>query len=150
MKGDLTGRKFGIKEVEMLGCTLMGGTLFSMMASFPAVKERVKNWDEEVSKSNYLIERILSISGSKVLSEYPRKHALTKIDTTDSFDTVAKNHPKRGYYLSNELSKRGIIGVFPGATKAWKLSTYGLSRDKVKYLGDSLVEIAEKNGMGVR
>ena len=27
MVGDLTKRKFGIKEVEMLGCTLMGGTL---------------------------------------------------------------------------------------------------------------------------
>jgi len=150
MKGDLTDRRFGIKEVEMLGCTLMGGTLFSMMASFPAVKERVKHWDEEVDKSNYLMNRLLSISGSKVLSEYPRKHALSKIDTTDSFDTVAKSHPKRGYYLSDELSKRGIVGLFPGATRAWKLSTYGLSRDRVKYLGDSLVEIAEKYGLEVR
>ncbi len=40
MVGDVTKRKFGIKEVENLGCTLMGGTLLSMMASFPAVKER--------------------------------------------------------------------------------------------------------------
>ncbi|MCQ1535364.1 O-phospho-L-seryl-tRNA:Cys-tRNA synthase [Methanosarcina sp. KYL-1] len=150
MKGDLTARKFGIKEVEMLGCTLMGGTLFSMMASFPAVQERVKHWDEEVNKSNYLVDKILSISGSRVLSEYPRKHALTKIDTTDSFDTVAKTHPKRGYYLHDELSKRGITGVFPGATKAWKLSTYGLSWPKVRYLADSFAEIAEKYGLEVR
>ena len=54
MVGDLTKRKFGIKEVEMLGCTLMGGTLLSMMASFPTVKERVLHWDEQVKRSNLL------------------------------------------------------------------------------------------------
>ncbi|MDY6932440.1 MAG: aminotransferase class V-fold PLP-dependent enzyme, partial [Halobacteriota archaeon] len=70
MTGDLTGRKFGIKEVGMMGCTLMGGTLLSMMASFPAVKERVKYWDEEVKKSNYFINEFLKVNGSKILSEY--------------------------------------------------------------------------------
>ncbi len=78
MVGDLTKRKFGIKEVEMLGCTLMGGTLLSMMASFPTVKERVLHWDEELKKSNYFIDTLLRINGSKVLSEYPRKHSLSK------------------------------------------------------------------------
>ncbi|HII02675.1 TPA: O-phospho-L-seryl-tRNA:Cys-tRNA synthase [Methanosarcinaceae archaeon] len=150
MQGDLTGRRFGIKEVEMLGCTLMGGTLFSMMASFPAVKERVLHWDEEVRKSNYLMDRILSISGSRVLSEYPRKRALSKVDTTGSFDKVAQAHKKKGFFLSSELANRGIKGVFPGATKAWKLSTYGLSWEKVTYLGDALTEIAEKYGLGIQ
>ena len=42
MVGDITKRKFGIKEVENMGCTLMGGTLLSMMASFPAVQERTQ------------------------------------------------------------------------------------------------------------
>ena len=69
MVGDLTKRKFGIKEVEMLGCTLMGGTLLSMMASFPAVKERVLHWDEQVKRSNYFIDRLLKIEGSRVLSD---------------------------------------------------------------------------------
>lgn len=150
MQGDITGRRFGIKEVEMLGCTLMGGTLFSMMASFPAVKERVLHWDEELRKSNYLMDRILSISGSKVLSEYPRKHALSKVDTTGSFDKVAQNHKKKGFFLSSELAKKGIKGVFPGATKAWKLSSYGLSWEKVRYLGDALTEIAEKHGLEIQ
>ncbi len=40
MVGDVTNRKFGVKEVENMGCTLMGGTLLSMMASFPAVVKR--------------------------------------------------------------------------------------------------------------
>lgn len=144
MKGDLTNRKFGVKEVEMLGCTLMGSTLMAMIASFPTVKERTLNWDEEVKKSNYLIDRLLEIEGSAVLSEYPRKHALSKVDTTGSFDVVANKHKRRGFFFSDELSKRGIVGEFAGATRAWKLSTYGLSWEKVNYLADSLQEIAEK------
>jgi len=144
MVGDLTKRKFGIKEVEMLGCTLMGGTLLSMMASFPAVKERTLHWDEEVAKSTFFIDRLLKITGSRVLSEYPRKHSLTKVDTTGSFDTVAQTHKRRGFYLSDELSSRGIAGEFAGATRTWKLNTYGLSWKKIHYLADAFTEIAEK------
>ena len=144
MVGDLTKRKFGIKEVEMLGCTLMGGTLLSMMASFPTVKERVLHWDEQVKRSNYFIDRLLKISGSKVLSEYPRKHTLTKIDTTGSFDTVAKTHKRKGFYFSDELSSRGIVGEFAGATRTWKLNTYGLNEKQIRYLADVFTGIAEK------
>lgn len=147
MVGDLTNRRFGIKEVEMLGCTLMGGTLLSMMASFPTVKARTLRWEEEVKNSNYFIDRLLKISGTKVLSEYPRKHTLSKVDTTGSFDTVARTHKRRGFYLSDELSSRGIVGEFAGATRAWKLNTYGLSEKKVRYLADAFEEVAEKYGL---
>jgi Sep-tRNA:Cys-tRNA synthetase len=144
MVGDLTKRKFGIKEVELLGCTLMGGTLLSMMASFPTVKERVLHWDEEVKKSNYFIDTMLRINGSKVLSEYPRKHSLTKVDTTGSFDVVAQTHKRRGFYFSDELTKRGIVGEFAGATRTWKLNTYGLTWDQIHYLAEAFTEIADK------
>ena len=150
MVGDVTNRKFGIKEVEMLGCTLMGGTLLSMMASFPAVKERVNHWDEEVKKSNYFIDALLAIEGSKVLSEYPRKHTLTKVDTTGSFDTVARTHKRRGFFLSDELSKRGIVGEFAGATRTWKLNTFGLSWKKIRYLAEAFQEIATKYNLNVK
>ncbi|NLD56888.1 MAG: O-phospho-L-seryl-tRNA:Cys-tRNA synthase [Methanomicrobiales archaeon] len=149
MVGDLTKRKFGIKEVEMLGCTLMGGTLLSMMASFPSVKARTNEWEEEVKRSNYFIGRLLKIAGSRVLSEYPRKHTLTKVDTTESFDTIAQTHKRRGFYLSDELSARGIVGEFAGATRTWKLNTYGLSDKKVRYLADAFTEVAEKHGLAV-
>ncbi|OPX70736.1 MAG: O-phospho-L-seryl-tRNA:Cys-tRNA synthase [Methanoregulaceae archaeon PtaB.Bin108] len=149
MIGDLTKRKFGIKEVEMLGCTLMGGTLLSMMASFPAVKERTLHWDEEVAKSTFFIDRLLKITGSRVLSEYPRKHSLTKVDTTGSFDTIAQTHKRRGFYLSDELSSRGIAGEFAGATRTWKLNTYGLSWKKIHYLAEAFIEIAEKYEISV-
>jgi len=144
MVGDVTSRKFGIKEVEMLGCTLMGANLIAMMASFPAVRERTKHWDEEVEKSNYFIDRLLAIEGSRVLSEYPRKHSLTKVDTTGSFDLVAKTHKRKGFFLSDELSSRGIVGEFAGATRTWKLNTFGLSWKRIRYLAETFTEVAEK------
>lgn len=150
MTGDLTKRKFGVKEVEMLGCTLMGSTLLGMMASFPTVKERVNNWEEELKKSNYLIDGLLAIEGSKVVSEYPRKHTLSKVDTTGSFDVIAQNHKRRGFFLSDELSSNGIVGEFAGATRVWKLNAYGLSWEKVRYVVDTFQDIANKYELQVK
>jgi Sep-tRNA:Cys-tRNA synthetase len=122
MVGDVTSRKFGIKEVEMLGCTLMGANLIAMMASFPVVRERTLHWSEEVEKSNYFIDRLLAIEGSRVLSEYPRKHSLTKVDTTGSFDTVARTHKRKA--LLGQLSQRGSSRV--RAPPRLETDTYGL------------------------
>ncbi|MDR7667045.1 O-phospho-L-seryl-tRNA:Cys-tRNA synthase [Methanosarcina sp. Z-7115] len=144
MTGDLTKRKFGVKEVEMLGCTLMGSTLIGMMASFPAVRERVNNWEDELKKSNYLINGLLAIDGSRVVSEYPRKHTLSKINTSGNFDIIAQEHKRRGFFLSDELSRKGIVGEFAGATRVWKLNTYGLSWEKVRYVVDTFHDIADK------
>ena len=126
--GDVTNRKFGIKEPEMMGCTLMGVTLVGMMASFPHVKERVKHFDRELENNRRVTDALLSIAGTTILSEYPRKHTMTRVDTTGSFDTVAETHKKRGYYLSSALEEKGITGVIPGATKVWKFNTYGTTR----------------------
>lgn len=64
-KGDITGRTFGIKEVEMMGCTLMGGvTVVGLMASFPAVKERVLHWDREVENSNKVVDALSAIEAA--------------------------------------------------------------------------------------
>jgi Sep-tRNA:Cys-tRNA synthetase len=149
MVGDVTKRRFGIKEVEMLGCTLMGANLIAMMASFPAVKERVKHWDDEIKKINYLMDEFLKIEGNKVLSEMPRKHTLTKVDTTGSFDKIAQTHKRRGFFFSDELSDRKIVGEFAGATRAWKLNTYGLTWDQIKYLARTFQDIARKYGIRV-
>ena len=149
MVGDVTGRKFGIKEVEMMGCTLMGANLIAMMASFPRVRERVKHWDDEVKKINYFIDEFLKIEGNKVLSEMPRKHTLTKVDTTGSFDKIARTHKRRGFFFSDELKKRRIVGEFAGATRQWKLNTYGLTWDQIKYLAQVFHDIAKKYGINV-
>jgi Sep-tRNA:Cys-tRNA synthetase len=149
MIGDLTQRKFGIKEVENMGCTLMGATLLSMIASFPIVQARTKQWDEEIKKSNYLLEQFLRVRGSKVLSEWPRRHTLTKVDTTGSFDVVARTHKRRGFFFSDELKDRGVVGEFAGATRTWKLNTYGLTWDQVKYTSEAFLDIASKYGLSI-
>lgn len=149
-KGDLTGRTFGIKEVELLGCTVMGAPLIGLMASFPSVKERVKHWDEELKKINFFVKEFLKIEGNKVLSELPRKHTLTKVDTSETFGKVAEKHKRRGYFFTDELKKRKIVGLFPGSTRSWKLNTYGLTWKQVEYLVNALKEIAKKYNIPIR
>lgn len=149
MEGDVTGRKFGIKEVEMLGCTLMGSNLIAMMASFPAIKDRVEDWDEEVEKANYLMEEFLKVEGNEVLSEMPRKHTLVKVDTRESYDKIAEEHDRRGYFFYDELKERGIMGIFVGATRKWKMNTYGLTWDQIEHLAESFKEIARKYDLPV-
>ncbi len=147
--GDVSGRKFGIKETELLGCTVMGAPLIALMASFPKVKERVKHWDDEVKKITYFADEFLKIKGNKILSEMPRKHTLTKVDTTETFGKISETHKRRGYFLTDELTKHGIIGPFPGATQTWKLNTYGLNWNQIKYLAESFQKIAKENGLNV-
>ncbi|HVP95496.1 MAG TPA: aminotransferase class V-fold PLP-dependent enzyme [Methanoregulaceae archaeon] len=146
-KADVTGRTFGIKEIEMLGCTLMGVTLIGMMASFPHVRSRVKHWDRELANAKIVTDALLSIDGTKILSEMPRKHTLTRVDTTGSFDKVAGTHRKRGFYLTSALRERGIGGTIPGATRVWKYNSYGMTEKQARYTADAFVEIARENGL---
>jgi Sep-tRNA:Cys-tRNA synthetase len=145
IEGDVTKRTFGIKEPEMMGCTLMGATLVGMMASFSQVKERVKHFDRELENNRIVLEALLSISGTKILSEYPRNHTLTRMDTRGSFDTVAETHKKRGFFLSSALEERGIVGIIPGATKIWKFNTYGTTEKQARHLADAFIAIASGN-----
>ena len=148
-KGDLTGREFGVKEVELLGCTLMGATIMGMMASFPYVRERVNRWQEELANGRIVVDALRSIEGTTILSEYPRKHTLTRVDTRNSFDRVAETHKKRGYFFTSALLEKGIGGVIPGATRVWKFNTYGLTRQQAEYLASVFTGIAQENGIPV-
>ncbi|MBP2132478.1 Sep-tRNA:Cys-tRNA synthetase [Methanomicrobium sp. W14] len=148
-KGDVTGRTFGIKEVEMMGCTLMGVTMAGLVASFPSVKKRVENWDTEVSHSRMVADALCSIDGTECLSDMPREHTLTRVNTVGSFDKVAQTHKKRGYFFSGELKKKGVCGVIAGSTRVWKYNTFGLSERQINYLCDTFREIAENNGLTV-
>lgn len=149
IEGDVTKRRFGIKEPEMMGCTLMGVTLVGMMASFPQVKERVKHFDRELANNRIVIQALRSIDGTTVLSEYPRKHTLTRVDTTASFDTVAKAHKKRGFFLSAALAEKGVVGIIPGATRVWKFNTYGMTTVQAEYLAQVFVGIAVEHGLKI-
>ncbi|MDD1703185.1 MAG: O-phospho-L-seryl-tRNA:Cys-tRNA synthase [Methanoregula sp.] len=150
IEGDVTKRKFGVKEPEMMGCTLMGATLVGMMASFPHVKERVKHFDKELENNKIVMEALLSIDGTKILSEYPRKHTLTRVDTMGSFDKVAETHKKKGFFFSSALNDKGIFGLIPGATRVWKFNTYGMTRKQAEYLAAAFVDVAKENGLAVK
>jgi Sep-tRNA:Cys-tRNA synthetase len=150
IEGNVTKRKFGIKEPEMMGCTLMGVTLVGMMASFPHVKERTKHFDKELANHQIVMDALLSIEGTTCQSEYPRKHTMTRVNTIGSFDKVAETHKKRGYFFQSALEERGITGIIPGATKVWKFNTYGATRKQAEHLARSFVEIAQENGLAVR
>jgi Sep-tRNA:Cys-tRNA synthetase len=128
----------------------MGVTLVGMMASFPHVKERTKHFDRELANHQIVMDALLSIEGTTCLSEYPRKHTMTRINTIASFDKVADTHKKRGYYLQSALEEKGITGVIPGATKVWKFNTYGTTRKQAEHLAGSFVEIARDNGLAVK
>ena len=147
ISGDITGRKFGIKEPAMMGCTLMGATLIGLMASFPHVRERVKHFDSELSNNKIVLSSLLGVKGTRILSEMPRKHTLTRVDTTESFDTIAKTHKKKGFFLASELGEKGITGIIPGATRIWKFNTYGMTNVQARYLADAFTDIARKNGL---
>ncbi|MFA4824106.1 MAG: O-phospho-L-seryl-tRNA:Cys-tRNA synthase [Methanoregula sp.] len=148
--GDVTQRKFGIKEPEMMGCTLMGVTLIGMMASFPHVKERVKHFDFELENNRIVVDGLLAVEGTKILSEMPRKHTLTRADTIGSFDRIAESHKKRGFFFSSALEEKGVTGVIPGATKVWKFNTYGMTRKQAVYLAEVFAGIANENGLHLR
>ncbi|HOX34408.1 MAG TPA: O-phospho-L-seryl-tRNA:Cys-tRNA synthase [Methanoregulaceae archaeon] len=147
--GDVTSRKFGIKEPAMMGCTLMGATLVGMMASFPEVRERVRHFDTELANNRIVLSALQSIEGTRVLSEMPRKHTLTRVDTTASFDTVAQKHKKKGFFLASELEEKGITGIIPGATRVWKFNTYGMTTAQAQYLAAAFTDIARHNGLNV-
>jgi len=147
VKTDVTARTFGIKEIGMMGCTLMGVTLIGMMASFPHVRERVNHWERELANGRKVVDALRSIEGTIIQSEYPRKHTLTRVDTTGSFDRVAQTHKKRGFFFSSALKERGIAGIIPGATKVWKFNTYGMTSSQAEYLAAAFRDIARENGL---
>jgi len=133
--------KYKNKEVELLGCGPRGFSTITLMASFPSVVERVKNWGREVENSQYFIDKIEGIGGIKQLGIRPTEHDLNFLET-EVFHEISKKHKKKGFFLYQELKKRGIVGIKPGLTKKFKLSTYQLNKEELKKVVDAFEEIA--------
>ncbi|OYT27416.1 MAG: O-phospho-L-seryl-tRNA:Cys-tRNA synthase [Candidatus Altiarchaeales archaeon ex4484_96] len=130
------------KEVEMLGCGPRGLPLITLMASFPKVYERVKHWDDEIKKARYFIDEIEKIEGIKQLGVKPTQHDLNFLETK-VFHRISEKHKKGGFFLYRELKKRNIIGVKPGLSKNFKLSTYGFKKDEIKKIIEAFKEIVQ-------
>lgn len=135
--------RHGVKEIEMLGCTSRGAPIATLMASLPHVVERVKHWNEEVEKTRNFVRQMEEIDGVKQIGIRPKEHDLTRFETP-IFDKIAQDHPRRGFFLYEELKKRNIVGIKRGQTKWFKCSVYGFSEEQVNYIANSFREIVNK------
>ncbi len=135
--------RHAVKELEMLGCTSRGAPIATLMASLPHVVERLKTWDREVESTRKFVDKMEKIDGIAQLGVKPKEHDLVRFETP-IFDEIAENHPRRGFFLYEELKKRNIVGIKRGQTKWFKCSIYGFNDEQKEYIGDSLVDIINK------
>ena len=122
------------KEVELLGCTVRGAPLLTLMASFPAVVERIKAWPEEIEKARWFSSEMEKMNMVQ-LGDRPHNHDLMFFLAENLFE-ISQTAKKGRYFLYRDLKERGVSGIKPGLTRQFKLSTFGLSRDMLqKVLG---------------
>ena len=129
------------KEVELLGCTVRGAPLLTMMASFPAVVERVKHWPDEVEKARGFSKR-MEVMGMEQQGDKPHNHDLMFFKAENLYE-ISKTAKKGRFFLYRDLKERGICGIKPGLTRQFKLSTYQLAPevlDKVIEAFGSIIE----------
>jgi|AGTN01.3.fsa_nt_gi Sep-tRNA:Cys-tRNA synthase len=130
------------KEIEFLGCTARGATIMTLIASFPKVVERTQpaNWEKEVSDARWFSEQMESI-GMRQLGDKPHNHDLMFFEGNVFYDISQKTDR---YFLYRELKERGIHGIKPGLTKNFKISTFGVGREKLGIVADALKDIIKK------
>lgn len=132
-----------VKELEMLGCTSRGAPIATLMASLPHIIDRVNQWDVEVEKSRYFVSEMEKISGVRQIGVRPTEHDLVRFETP-FFHSITDKHPRKGFYLYEELKKRNIVGIKRGQTQWFKCSVYGYNQEQVHYIANSFAEIATK------
>ncbi len=132
------------KEVELLGCTVRGAPLLTMMASFPAVVERIKRWDEEVQNARWLSAELERL-GMVQQGDRPHNHDLMFFLAENLYE-ISKTAKKGRYFLYRDLKNRGICGIKPGLTRQFKLSTFGLSREELEEVVKAFEEIIVSYG----
>lgn len=127
------------KELELLGCTARGATIMTLIASFPTVRARVLEWDREVEKARWFSEQMESL-GMIQMGDKPHNHDLIFFEAPVLYE-ISKHAKKGRFFLYKELKKRKIHGIKSGLTKYFKLSTYQLPEDDLRYVVDAFAEI---------
>jgi Sep-tRNA:Cys-tRNA synthetase len=130
------------KDIELLGCTVRGVPLITLMASFPYVKERVGHWDEQISKAQWFSAELERL-GFIQLGERPHRHDLLHFDAPALYE-ISRRVRERGYFLYKELKERGIWGPQPGLARSFKLSTFAADRQQLGFVVDSFKAILNK------
>jgi Sep-tRNA:Cys-tRNA synthetase len=136
--------KYGVKPIEIIGCSTRGSATLALMASFPRVKERVKHWGKEVENSRWIVKQ-LEEAGIRKLGVKPSEHDLNFFES-DVLYKISEKHKKKNFYLYYELKDRGIVGIKAGLTKNFKFSTYGKTREQVEHIAWAFKDIVEKFG----
>ncbi|MCK4262857.1 MAG: O-phospho-L-seryl-tRNA:Cys-tRNA synthase [Dehalococcoidia bacterium] len=132
------------KEVELLGCSLRGVPVATLMASFPHVRERINDWDAQLSKVEWFANELDKLD-FKLLGERPHRHDLLHFETPVLYD-ISRRVREKGYFLYKELKERGIWGAQPGLTKAFKVSTFAADREQLGFVVDCFRGILTKYG----
>ncbi len=130
------------KDIELLGCSVRGVPLMTLMASFSYVQERVQHWDEQVSKAQWFSAELEKL-GFIQLGEKPHRHDLLHFDAPALYE-ISKKVRERGYFLYKELKERGIFGPQPGLARSFKLSTFAADRQQLGFVIDSFKAILNK------
>jgi Sep-tRNA:Cys-tRNA synthetase len=127
------------KNIEALGCTARGASIMTLMASFPKVKERIKNWNEEIKKARWFSEEMENL-GLKQLGEKPHNHDLMFFESENLFK-ISQTHKEGSFFLYKELSQNNIWGIKPGLTKNFKVSTFGVEKKELEKVLKTFKEI---------
>lgn len=142
-KPDWTGRAFGKKIPNLFGCSVGALPLVCTMLSFPYVKERVKNWDEEIRKTEKFIDDLEDLGDIMLLGERPHRHHLLHFETP-VFWEISKKHKRKGFFLAEDMLKEGIVGLHKGLSKHIKLSVYGLAEEEIEKVLSAFSGIIER------
>jgi len=129
------------KEVELLGCTVRGAPLLTLMASFPAVVERVRHWPEEVENARWFSAEMEKL-GMSLQGDRPHNHDLMFF-LAENLYQISQKAKKGRYFLYRDRKERGISGIKPGLTRQFKLSTFGLTREELEKVLQAFAEIIE-------
>jgi Sep-tRNA:Cys-tRNA synthetase len=134
------------KEVELLGCTVRGAPLITLMASFPSVVGRISRWPEEVEKARWFSAEMERM-GMVQQGERPHNHDLMFF-LAENLYRISQSAKEGRYFLYRDLKERGICGIKPGLTRQFKLSTFGLSQEELKKVLAAFQDIIESYGKG--
>lgn len=129
------------KEIELLGCTVRGAPLLTLMASFSTVVERVSQWPLEVDKARWFSAEMENL-GMIQQGERPHNHDLMFFLAENLFE-ISQKAKKGRYFLYKDLKERGVCGIKPGLTRQFKLSTFGLSREELEKVLQAFADIIE-------
>jgi Sep-tRNA:Cys-tRNA synthetase len=129
------------KEIELLGCTVRGAPLLTLMASFPAVAERVARWPEEVDKARWFSAEMEKL-GMIQQGERPHNHDLMFFLAENLYE-ISQKAKKGRYFLYKDLKERGVSGIKPGLTRQFKLSTFGLGREDLGKVIQAFADIID-------